>query len=67
MTTTVIIKSPKPNHLDVFVEILGPKDPDGVSELRQEIRLREGEEITQYVYQGQYLTITEIDKEPTKD
>ena len=59
MTTTVIIKSPKPNHHDVLVQLI-----DGhTGRIQGTIRVKEGEETRQYVYDGRELKITEISKE----
>lgn len=63
MTTTVIIKSPFPNHRDISIEVLGPVEEDGCQRLIQEFRLTDGQEQKLYVYPGQTLSISEIEKE----
>lgn len=63
MTTTVIIKSPFPNHHDISIEVLGAMDSDGHSPLLREVRLTDGQEQQFYVYSGQTLSISEIAKE----
>jgi protein gp37 len=54
MTTTVIIKSPSPNHKNLLIT----DDND-----RMRCILSEGEELTFNVWSGKEITISEIDKE----
>jgi hypothetical protein len=59
MTTTVIIKSPNPNHNDLLVKIINPKTQEEYSTKR----LTDGEEASLYVYGSQSLVIDEIAKD----
>lgn len=59
MTTQVTIKSPSPNHLDVLIKAVCP--PTGCVMIER--RLREGEEATLYLHDGQCLHIYEVAKE----
>lgn len=56
MTTTVKISSANPNHQNVVVKTL-----HGGSVVNQVV-LTDGEETTQYVYEGQTLLIEEVAK-----
>lgn len=56
MTTTVKISSANPNHQDVMVKVL-----HGGNVVSQ-THLTDGNETTQYVYEGQTLLIEEVAK-----
>jgi hypothetical protein len=63
VTTTVVIRSPAPNHQDLHVEIQqvgrdGAWRPQG-----SPIRVKEGGLLSQHVYRGQRLVITEVERE----
>lgn len=60
MTTQVIIKSPRPNHLAVKVEAL---TPDGTPNGYGERVLGDGESATYYVHSSSMLRITEASKD----
>jgi hypothetical protein len=61
MTTQVIVKSPRPNHLAVKVEALDPTDYDRV--FSTEV-LGDGDSTARfYVHSGSMLRITEVPKE----
>ena len=61
MTTIVMVRSPKPNHMDIWVEMVNPITGEGVNGPGG--RIVEGEERQYYVHNGQDLRISEIAKE----
>ncbi len=63
MTTTVVIRSPAPNHQDVLVQLEDVR-PDGTTfQVGNARRLKEGGTITEHVHGGRRLVITEIARE----
>lgn len=58
MTTQVIVKSPKPNHQDVQVQVVDT----ATGCVHREHALGEGEEASFYVFAGQGLRVFEIPK-----
>jgi hypothetical protein len=60
MTTTVTIKHEGPDHHDVLVTVVDLP----TKAIRQEIRLKAGDTITNYIHTGQGLTVSEVSKLP---
>ncbi len=60
MTTKVIVKSPKNNHLAVSVDIIGITD--GAEPVTLSTTIPDGEERSFYVHSMQQLRIKEVPK-----
>lgn len=58
MTTTVIIKSPSPNHEDLLVNLIDIT----TGQPFQGYHLTDGDELTLYVHSGQGFSVQEVPK-----
>lgn len=63
MTTSVHIRSPAPNHQDLMVEVQ-QVGRDGAWRPVSATRVKEGGLLSQHVYGGQRLVITEVTRDP---
>lgn len=63
MTTSVVIRSPAPNHQDIQVELQDVR-PDGTAFRVGNVRtLKEGGTITEHVHARRRIVITEVPRE----
>lgn len=63
MTTTVVIRSPAPNHQDVLVQKQSVAVDGSWADVGAPVRVTEGMAVTEYVYGGRRLVITEATRE----
>ena len=63
MTTSVVIRSPAPNHLDLEVQLEDVR-PDGTTfRVGNPRRIKEGGTITEHVHAHRRIVITELPRE----
>lgn len=63
MTTSVVIRSPAPNHLDVQVQLEDVRPDGSTFRVGNPRRIKEGGTITEHVHAGRRIVITEIPRE----
>ena len=63
MTTTVVIRSPAPNHEDLVVQLQAVDAAGAWLNAGPPVRLTEGMSVSEYVHGGKRLVITEARRE----
>lgn len=63
MTTSVVIRNPVPNHLDLEVQLEDVRSDGTTFRVGSPRRLKEGGTITEHVHAGRRIVITEIARE----
>ena len=63
MTTSVVIRSPVPNHLDIEVQLEDVKADGSTIKVGSPRRLKEGGTISEHVHGGRRIVLTEVPRE----
>lgn len=63
MTTSVVIRSPVPNHLDLMVQLEDVREDGTAFRVGNPRRLKEGGTITEHVHARRRIVITEVPRE----